>query len=47
MASVQLPPGVKDTVTADGVVVALGNEGGGTGAGLDEDVMRGFPARQN
>jgi hypothetical protein len=46
MASVQLPPGVKHTVTAEGVVVALGNEAGGTGVGVGEEVKRGLPARQ-
>jgi hypothetical protein len=47
MASVQFPPGVKHPVTAEGVVVALGDGLRGAGAGLDEDVMRGLPARQD
>src|SRR5215207_4495841 len=46
MASVQLPPGVKQTVTAEGVVVALGHGAGGAGVGVDEDALRGLPARQ-
>jgi hypothetical protein len=45
MASVQFPPGVKHTVTAEGVVVALGHGAGGAGAGGDEDDMRDLPAR--
>ena len=47
MASVQFPPGVKQTVTAEGVVVVLGDGAGGAGVGVDEDVRRGLPARQN
>jgi hypothetical protein len=47
MASVQVPLGVKHTVTADGAVVALSNGDGGAGVGVDEDVRRGLPARQN
>jgi hypothetical protein len=46
MASVQFLPGVKQTVTAEGVVVALG-DGAGTGTGAGEDARRGLPARQN
>jgi hypothetical protein len=46
MASVQEPPGVKHTVTAAGVVVALGEGAGGAGAGVGEEATRGFPARQ-
>jgi hypothetical protein len=37
---------VKQTVTADGVVVVLGNGAGGAGVGVDEDVRRDLPARQ-
>jgi hypothetical protein len=46
MASVQFPPGVKHTVTAEGVVVVLGNGAGGARVEVDEDVMRDLPARQ-
>src|SRR5215217_4740214 len=46
MASVQFPPGVKHTVTAEGVVVVLGHRAGGAGVGVDEDALRGLPARQ-
>jgi hypothetical protein len=46
MASVQFPPGVKHTVTAEGVVVALGIGAGCAGSGLGVDAIRGFPARQ-
>jgi hypothetical protein len=46
MTCVQFPPGVKHTVTAEGVVVVLGNGAGGAGIGVDEDVMRDLPARQ-
>ena len=46
MASVQFPPGVKHAVTAEGVVGTLDNGAGGAGAGVGEDAMRGFPARQ-
>jgi hypothetical protein len=46
MASVQLPPDVTHTVTADGAVVMLGEAAGGAGAGVGEDAIRGFPARQ-
>lgn len=46
MASVQFPPGVKHTVTAEGVVVVLGHRADGAGVGVDEDALRGLPARQ-
>ena len=46
MASVQFPPGVKHTVTGEGVVVVLGEGAGGVGAGVGEDARRGFLARQ-
>jgi hypothetical protein len=46
MAFVQFSPAVKHTVTAEGVVVVLGNEASGAGVGVDEDVMRDLPARQ-
>jgi hypothetical protein len=47
MASVQFPLGVKQTVTAEGVVVARGAGAGGAGVGLGIDAIRGFPARQS
>jgi hypothetical protein len=37
---------VKQTVTVEGVVVALGNGIGGAGVGVDEDARRGLPDRQ-
>jgi len=46
MASVQFPPGVKHAVTAEGMVVVLGNGAGGAGVRLDEGVMHDFLARQ-
>jgi hypothetical protein len=45
MASVQFPPGVKHTVTAEGVVVVLGHRAGGAGVGVDEDALRGLPTK--
>jgi hypothetical protein len=47
MASVQFPPGVKHAVTAEGVVVVLGDGVGGTGAGAGEDARPGLPAKPN
>ena len=44
MASVHLPPGVKHTVTTDGVVVVLGDKTGGALVG--EDATRGLRPRQ-
>jgi hypothetical protein len=41
MASVQLPPGVKHAVTAEGVVGTLGDGAACAGAGGGEDAMRG------
>src|SRR5262245_48456576 len=46
MASVQFPPGVKHTVTAEGVMVVLGHRAGGAEVGVDGDAVRGLPARQ-
>ena len=46
MASVQFPPGVKYTVTEEGVVVTLGIGVDCAGTGLGVDAIRSFPARQ-
>jgi hypothetical protein len=47
MVSVQFPPGVKHTLTAEGVVVARGDGPSGAGVGVGEDATRGWRDRQN
>ena len=47
MASVQFPPGVKQTVTAEDVGVGLGDGANGVGVGVGEEATRDLPARQN
>jgi hypothetical protein len=46
ISAVQSSPGVKHIVTVAGTPVALGTAAGGVGAGLVDDISRGWPAAQ-